>query len=135
MRHFLLTLVCGLAFAIPCGAGFINAPCPKCGCCELKRVCRVVADVKKVTEAKYEVIEEEVCLLGKSCSEERVVADPCSPGGQRCETVQSPRCGRVVCKKKLKKTTTTVEKPIAKCVVDTVCCQCGNCCQSGNCGQ
>lgn len=133
MKHFLLTIALGLAIVIPCQAGLFSRPCPECGCCQLKRVCRLVPDVKKVTENKYVVEEEEVCLLGKSCTEERIIQDSCVPNCQRCEKVQTPRCGMVVCKKKLKKTTTTVEKPSAKCVMETVCCQCGRVCDSGNC--
>ena len=135
MRYFFTALLFGLGIAIPSQAGLFSRACSHCGCCELKKVCRVVADIKKVTEFQYTVDEEEVCLPGKSCCEERLVDDACSPCGQRCERVQTPRCGRIVCKKKLKKTSMTVEKPIAKCVVETVCCQCGCVCHAGNCGQ
>lgn len=135
MKHFLTTLLLGLAIVIPCQAAVWNHPCSQCGCCQLKKVCRLVPDVKKVTESKYTVEEEEVCLLGKSCTEEKMVSDLCAPGGLRCETVHVPQCGRIVCKKKLKKTTTTVEKPTFKCVLETVCCQCGTVCGSGSCSQ
>ena len=144
MRAFLTALVCGLAISIPCQAGFFGigirirkeaAPCSHCGGSQLKKVCRLVSDVKKLTETKYSVEEEEICLPGKSANEERVFEDSCAPGGRRCETVQVPRCGEMYCKKKLKKTTTTVEKPIQKCVVETVCCQCGSICERGHCGQ
>ena len=131
MKIALLVLFLGLSIVLPCQAGLFgqkHLPCAQCGCGQLKKVCRMVPDVKKVTEFKYTVEEEEVCLLGKSGSEERMVADACSPDGLRCETVTTPRCGRIVCKKKLKKTSTTVEKPVFKCVVETMCCQCGcNC--------
>ena len=134
MKHFLLTLLAGLAIVIPCQAGgTFSRTCGQCGCGQLKKVCRLVPDVKKVPEIKYVVEEEEVCLLGKSCTEERIVPDECSPNGQRCETVQAPRCGKIVCKKKLKKTTKTVDKPSVKCVLETVCCQCGCVCDTGNC--
>jgi hypothetical protein len=133
-----MVLLCGLTLAIPCQAGLFGkagSPCSQCGCGQLKKVCRLVADVKKVTEFKYTVEEEEVCLLGKSVTEERVVEDSCSPGCQRCETVQTPRCGRIVCKKKLKKTSITVEKPTVKCIMETICCQCGCRADQGNCSQ
>jgi hypothetical protein len=52
----------------------------------------------------------------------------CAPGGQRCESVRVPTCERIVCKKKLKKVTTTVDKPGWKCVVETVCNECGTQC-------
>ena len=135
MKNFLLTIFLGLGIVLPCQAGVFGRPCVHCGCCQLKKVCRLVPDVKKVTQFEYSVDEEEVCLLGKSCSEEQNVADKCLPNGRRCETVQTPRCGRIVCKKTLKKTTTTVEKSSVKCVVDTVCGQCGYVCNSGNCAR
>lgn len=135
MKYFLLTLMTGLAIVLPCQAGLFARPCPHCGCCQWKKVCRLVPDVKKVPEVKYTVEAEEVCMLGKSCVEEVTVEDQCSPCGRRCETVASPTCGRIVCKKKLKKTTTTVEKPTAKCIVETVCCQCGCVCSAGSCSQ
>ena len=130
MPRFLLTLLMGLAIVLPCQAGLLNHPCSRCGCCQLKKVCHMVSDTKKVTITKYTVEEEEVCLLGKSHREERIVPDECSPGCQRCETVQVPRCGRIVCQKKLKKTSMTVDKPIFKCVIETVCCQCGGRCEA-----
>lgn len=137
MKNSLTALLLTLVITFPVQAGWFSKqcqPCPQCGCGQLKKVCRLVEDVKKVPEVKYSVEEEEVCLLGKSCTEERIVQDACAPGGQRCETFQTPRCGRIVCKKKLKKTTTTVEKPVIKCVIDTICCQCGCNCGTGNCG-
>ena len=138
MRNFLLAVLCGLGLAIPCQAGLFGRaekPCPQCGCGQLKKVCRLVPDVKKVTEFKYTVEEEEVCLLGKSVTEECVVEDACAPGCHRRETMQTPRCGRIVCKKKLRKTSTTVEKPVVKCTLETICCQCGCRCDQGACGQ
>ena len=135
MRYFFLTLMLGLGIVLPCQAGIFARSCAQCGCCQLKKVCRMVPDVKKVTEIKYTVDEEDVCLLGKSGCQDVVVPDECAPNGQRCDTVQVPQCGRIVCKKKLKKTTTTVEKPSVKCVVETICCGCGANCGTGNCSQ
>lgn len=133
MRHFLLLPLLGLAIAIPCQAGIFNHACPQCGCCQLKKVCRLVPEVKKVPEVSYTVEEEEACALGKSQVEERMVCDGCSPTGQRCEKVVTPRCGRIICKKKLKKTTTMVDKQTYKCVIDTCCTGCGCTCDSRSC--
>lgn len=133
MKHFLLTILVGLGIVLPCQAGLFCRPCSRCGCCQVKKVCRMVPDVKKVPEYTYTVACEEICMLGKSCTEDVAVPDACCPNGMRCETVTSPRCGRPVCVKKLKKTTTIVEKPIVRCVVDTVCCQCGCVCDTGSC--
>ncbi|MEI8378608.1 MAG: hypothetical protein WCJ09_00675 [Planctomycetota bacterium] len=120
---------------LPCIAGWFSRSCSKCGCGELEKVCRVVPDVKKVTETKFVVDCEDICLPGKSCTEERMVSDACVAGGQRCEKVSVPTCDRIVTKKKLKKVTTTVDKPGWKCVVDTICSQCGHNCGTANCGK
>lgn len=133
MKHFFATLFLGLMIVIPCQAGVFSRPCAQCGCCQLKKVCRMVPDVKKTTEVKYSVEEEEFCLMGKSGCEQVIVQDECNPNCQRCETVQVPQCGHVRCRKKLKKTSTTTEKPWVKCVVDTVCCQCGCVCDTSAC--
>lgn len=133
MKYFWATMLLGLTIVVPCQASGIFHPCSRCGCTQLKKVCRLVPDVKKVTQSSYTVQENEVCLLGKSSTETTVVPDPCALHGRRSETTQTPQCGRIVCMKKLKKTTTTVEKPTAKCVMETVCCQCGCVCDTGNC--
>lgn len=128
MMRFLSALILA-GVAIPSQAGLLADCCPNCGCHQLQKVCRVVPDVKKVTQTKYTVESEDVCVQGKTRCEERLVADANCPNGLRCETVQVPTCDRIVTKKKIKKVTTTVEKPTFKCVVDTVCSQCGtNCC-------
>ena len=75
MKYFLLTLSLGLAVVIPCQAGLFSHGCPHCGCSQVKKVCRIVPDVKKITETKYVVECEEVCLPGKSRHEERLVTD------------------------------------------------------------
>ncbi len=135
LKHFLLTVSLGLAVVIPCQAGLFSHGCPHCGCSQVKKVCRIVPDVKKITETKYVVECEEVCLPGKSRHEERLVTDPACVNSQRCEIVPVPTCGRIVTKKKLKKFTTTVEQPGYKCVVETVCGQCGNACVDSACGR
>ena len=135
MRLLITALIVGLGFSLPCAAGLLSHGCSNCGCRQFDRVCRTVPEVKKITESKYVVECEEVCLPGKSRCEERIVADNDAPGGQRCETVMVPTCSRIVTKKKLKKVTTTIEKPSWKCVVDTVCTQCGCQCGSTNCGK
>jgi hypothetical protein len=135
MRIFAAILIVGTGLSLPCTAGLFSHGCPQCGCPQLKKVCRVVPDVKKVPETKFVVTCEEICLPGRSHCTERVVADQCAPGGQRCETVREPTCDRIVTKKTLKKVTTTVDKPGWKCVVETVCSQCGTACGTAQCGK
>lgn len=135
MRILIATLIIGTGIAVPCAAGLFSQRCSNCGCQQLEKVCRVVPDVKKVTETKFVVECEDICLPGKSQCSERMVTENCAPGEQRCEKVLEPTCSRIVTRKKLKKVTTTVDKPGWKCVVDTVCTQCGCQCGTANCGK
>ena len=135
MRVLIATLIVGAGLSLPCAAGLFSHGCERCGCQQSKKVCRVVPDVKKVTETKFVVECEEICLPGKSRCTERMVEDQCVAGSQRCETVREPTCDRIVTKKTLKKVTTTVDKPGWKCVVETVCSQCGNQCGPSHCGK
>lgn len=135
MKYVSLTIVLGLIASSQCGASSLFHACPGCGCRELNRVCKVVPDVKKVTETKYVVECEEVCLPGKSRCEDRLVDDPACIGSPRYDKVKVPTCDRIVTKKKLKKTTTTVEKAGWKCVIETTCSQCGNACGPASCGK
>lgn len=130
MRISIVTLLAGIGFCLPCAAGLFSHRCSKCGCEQVEKVCRVVPDVKNVTKTKFVVECNEVCLPGKSVCEERMVSDSNCIGGQRCESVKVPTCGRIVLEKKLKKVTTTVEEPGWKCVVETVCNGCGHHCGS-----
>jgi len=104
--------------------------CHHCGCGQLKKVCKMVPGVKKETKTKWVVECEDVCLPGPSCKVgERCVPDCEAHGGTRKENIWEPNCGMIVTKKKLKAISETVEKPIMKCVVETICVQCGCCCK------
>jgi hypothetical protein len=103
--------------------------CHQCGCGKLKKVCRLVPEVKKETVTKWVLVCEDVCLPGRSCKVgEKCIPDCDAHHGFRTEDILKPSCGCIVTKKKLKQVTETVEKPGYKCVVETVCCQCGCCC-------
>ena len=104
------------------------ACCPACGCSQFQKSCRVVPDVKKETKTKWVVQCEDICLPGRTRSVDACVADPTSPTGQWVVTTRQPSCDRVITKKKLVKKTETIEKPGFKCIVETVCAQCGQCC-------
>ena len=128
-------MLLGLLIVSRCGAESSYNGCSACGCHQLKKICKVVPDVKKVTKTSYVVECEDVCLPGKSHYEQRLVTDPNCVDLQRLDLVKIPTCDRIVTKKKLKKTTTTVDKPGWKCVVETVCCQCGELCVPQECGK
>src|SRR3954447_725839 len=94
--------------------------CPKCGqtgC--LRKVCRVVAETKKVPQIDYSCKCQDLCLPGpgKCCGTQRI-ADCNAPGGYRCVPIGQPSCGKIICQKKLVKQTTMVEKPVYRCVVE-----------------
>ena len=128
MRLLALTLLSGLAIVLPCRAGFFSHCCSECGCSHVKKVCRVVPDVKKVPDIRWVVECEDICLPGRTRCVERMVNDNCVVGDQHCETVAEPTCDRIITRKKLKKVTTTIDKPGFKCIVETVCSQCGTTC-------
>lgn len=87
-----------------------EACCQHCGCnCNLRKVCKLVCDTKKVTEVSYDVKCEDICLHGKS---------------HKCGCEWIPSCGRVKTIKKLVKVETTKTVPIYKCVVEYYCCDC-----------
>lgn len=100
--------------------------CPNCGSCELRSVCRLVPEVKKVTKTIYGCKEEEACLPGRSrkCEEECVVDCNTKSG---CGSVKTwvPTCGRIICKKSLTKKTVTEEKEVCTCKLFKRCCNCG----------
>jgi hypothetical protein len=103
--------------------------CHQCGCGQLKKVCRMVPEIKKETVTKWVLVCEDVCLPGRSCKVgEKCVPDCDSHKGFRMEDILKPTCGPIVTKKKLKQVTETIEKPGYKCVVETICSQCGCCC-------
>ena len=144
MKAGLFVGLLAVAIIAPCIAGFDNLGiagsdnpcCPACGCTCLQKVCKLVPDVKKETKITWSVECEDVCLQGHSryCGE-KCVPDPQARGGVRRETVWEPTCGRIVTRKKLKKHTETVEKPGCKCVVETVCKECGVCCTTDECAR
>jgi hypothetical protein len=103
--------------------------CHQCGSGKLQKVCRMVPEVKKETVTKWVLVCEDVCLPGRSRKiGERCIPDCDAHHGFRTEDILKPSCGPIVTKKKLKQVTETVEKRGYKCVVETICSQCGCCC-------
>ena len=105
--------------------------CPKCGCCNLKKCCKLVPEVKKVPKTVYDCKCEDFCVPGKSkCLGTKCVKD-CD--GCHEEKVWQPNCGCVRTRTVLVKKTEMVEKCGFKCVVETVCTRCGCNCAAGPC--
>lgn len=134
MRLKIAIYIVALGFGVPCFAGLIPHRCSHCGCSKVEKICRVVPDVKKVTQTKFVVECEDVGILGRSICQEATYGANCAPG-EEPQMVRIPTCDRIVTKKKLKKVTTTVDKPGWKCVVETVCSQCGCECGTANCSK
>ena len=105
--------------------------CPHCGCHNLTKVCRMIPEIKKVPKVEYSSKCDDFCLPGRShCVGTQCVTD-CN-GCCKSEKVYEPNCGRVRMISKLVKTTTMVEKSSFKCVVETICEQCGGNCDCQN---
>lgn len=87
-----------------------EACCQHCGCnCNVRKVCKLVCENKKVTDHHYDVKCEDICLPGKS---------------HKCGCDWIPSCGRVKTVKKLVKIETSKMVPSYKCVVEYYCCDC-----------
>jgi hypothetical protein len=127
-RASLLTLCIVGAVAVSLCSAQTPSCCSSCGCSQLQKVCRTVPEVKKETKTKWIVECEEVCLPGRTQCVDECVTDPNSLTGSSIVTTRQPSCGRIITKKKLVKKTEIIEKPGFKCVVETVCQQCGHCC-------
>ena len=120
-----------------------------CSRCGVKKVCKVVCEMKEVKKTCWEVECEEFCVplpgLGKSrcadqgCCEVTGCGDECSDGCENdvCQSLRErpmvpPKCGEVRCRKKLVKKETTCEVPVYKCVLVPACgCGSGGCTDTG----
>ena len=97
--------------------------CNRCNSCNVRKVCRLVPDVKKTTTFEYSLVCEDYCLNGISkCVGHKEVCD-CN-GCKHCEKVMKPTCCKVQTKAKLMKTPVVKETHGWKCVVV---CICGGC--------
>ena len=108
------------------GDGCCSGGCNECGCNKMRKVCKLVPDVKKVTTFCYSVKCDDFCLNGHSrCVGTKQV---CDCHGSHCEKVMQPTCCEILTRRQLTKTPIVEEKHGWKCVVETVCASCGGCC-------
>ncbi|MBS0208230.1 MAG: hypothetical protein JSS27_04675 [Planctomycetes bacterium] len=108
------------------GEGCRGDGCSSCGCCKVRKVCKLVPDVKKITTYCYSTKCDDFCLNGHSkCVGTRQV---CDCHGSHCEKCMQPTCCEVLTRRLITKTPIVKEKHGWKCVVETVCCGCGECC-------
>lgn len=102
--------------------------CANCGCCNFKKVCRLVCEMTEDIDYEYDVDYDDYCLPGVSeIRGKKWVPDCKSWFGLRKVLQWQPRC---LCKVHTRNT--LVKVPVVKkkvpsynCVVDRVCCQCG----------
>jgi hypothetical protein len=98
--------------------------CCRCGCVAVtKKICRPVAEKKKVKETEYDCECEDFCIPGPStligCETE------CGDCGEaKVKKIWQPNCGEVRTRNVLKKSTEESEKTVYKWVVEEVCVDC-----------
>jgi hypothetical protein len=117
------------AFVSQAQAGH-HCGCPSCGCARVKKICRLVEDVKKTTVFCYKVECEDFCIPGPSpcCGTKCVPNDcPCIGTGFHKEIIfgKPCGCGKIRTKKSLVKVPVDKEMRIWTCKVERVCCGCG----------
>lgn len=135
MKHFIdyLAAIVVLAGAASAYAG--GSCCDQCGCqCQVRKVCRLTCDVKKVPKVSYTCECEDFCVPGPSKRCGCTCEVDCN-GCEKCKPNQVPQCAKVRTKTKLYKHVEMEEKKVYKWVVEYVCDSCANSCGAdGACG-
>jgi hypothetical protein len=103
--------------------------CGHCGCANVKKVCRLVCEMKDVTTYEYEAECKDICLPGKStcCGHHW---EPDCHAWLGCKKVHDwqPHCScHIRHQKLLVKVPVKKKVPSYPCVVDCICNQCGGC--------
>jgi hypothetical protein len=121
-----------LAFTSLAPAAFAANTCPQCGCCECKKCCRLVCEMKEVTKTHYCCKCEDFCVLGPS----KRCTSCCSCNCGHCAECRSswiPTAAYVKTKHVAEKKEEKIQKPTYRFVVEYVCPQCG-CASPCGCG-
>lgn len=123
MIRFLLCLSLSLCLA---AAAWSGESCRQCGCGACKKVCRLVCETRQETIWCYDCKCEDFCVPGPSCLlGTRCVPDPCNPCRTHREFCWKPSCGPLRERMVLYKVPQVVERPSYRCVVECICCECG----------
>jgi hypothetical protein len=127
MRYFISSVA--LFFAIlSTWFAFAGDCCHHCGCqSNVRKVCRLTCDVKKVPETKYWVECEDFCMPcpAKKCGwTTELDCDGC----EVCKPNWVPQGAKVYSRTTLRKSTTDKEQKVYKWVVEYVCDQCAGKC-------
>lgn len=124
--------ICGLLLA----AGLVNqclagdgCCCGHCGCNNVKKVCRLVCEMKEVTTFEYDCKCEDFCLPGKSTKCGHHWETDCHAWlGYKKVIDWEPHCScHIRTKKTLVKVPVKKKVPHHTCVVECICNQCGGC--------
>ena len=135
MKRIYLLLALGLAWGTMRSAVADDGCCAHCRCrCQTEKVCRVVAETKKVPKVCYSCKCDDVCLPGKSelCGSHcECVPDVCDPCCVKEKKVHDwiPGCAEVRSRAKLYKTVKQVEVKSYKWVVEDLCPHCAANCE------
>lgn len=116
----LLALIAGVVEAgQPC--------CPDCGCSRIRKICKLVCEMKEDIDYEYDVDCDDYCLPAPSkLRGKKWLPDGESLFGWRKVLVWQPRCEcKIHTRKTLVKIPVVKKKPVYNCVVECVCCQCG----------
>ena len=117
---WMMTLVAMGAMVSQAQAGH-HCGCPSCGCSNIKKVCRLVPDVKKTTTFCYDCKCEDFCIPGPSkCCGWKCVPNNCPCTGSHKEPNEGKPCycGHVRTRKVLIKIPVTKETKVWTCKVD-----------------
>ncbi|HET6883375.1 MAG TPA: hypothetical protein VFI31_24710 [Pirellulales bacterium] len=103
------------------------APCPGCGCSRVKKICRLVCEIKEDIEYEYDLDYDDYCLPAKSKIRGKKWVDDCkSLFHCRKVLIWQPRCEcKIHTRKTLVKIPVIKKVPSYNCVVECVCCRCG----------
>lgn len=101
--------------------------CANCGCCNFRKVCRLVCEMKEDIDYEYDVDYDDYCLPGVSKIKGKKWAPDCKSWfGCRKVLQWRPSClCKVHTRNTLVKVPVVKKVPSYNCVVDQVCCQCG----------
>ena len=131
---FTLLVLGGLVAQTQAGDHGCCQCCPNCGCQQVRKVCRLVCEMRDQVTFEYDMDCNDFCPMGKSdkCGT-RCVPDCSKWCGYRKEIIWQPHCSchpRTI--RTLVKIPVIKQVPVYHCEVDRICCGCG--CNCGCCG-
>lgn len=104
-----------------------SSACPACGCANVRKVCKLVCEMKEDIDYEYDVDRDEYCLPAPSdITGRKWVRDCTSWFGYRKKLIWQPHCQcKIHTRNTLVKIPVVKKVPVYNCVVESVCCECG----------